>query len=448
MIRAFSLLLLFCVIPAFGHQVSELIVDPLRPTTRDEVEIIVRGVSGDGCVPRAPRARITAGKIEIEMRSAVGCILIPTFWGERVRLGRVPAGPYDVVIRVDGNELSRRSLTVVDQPFIVAPSFGTAGDPVMLHGVPAALCQTSACLSSIVFGDVQATEVVGLDVDTIGVTAPTHAPGRVDVSFTDDAGVKRTVEDGFLYARPNDDVVGEHEKVLFPLNFEGSGANGAQWTTENWLFNGAPIPVILPHDEGVLDGGRERIVPGAADGGVFQYVPRDLEPWFSYASHIRDRSRVASDLGTAIPIVRRRDTASVLRFARVRLQPGYRAMLRIYDFDVVAGRVVDVTIRTANGEIETGRVVASATRVLQGGVVCVTTPCYQPSPAFSSIDLTALPALQGAHEVEVTLGSRRRDARLWALISITNNESQHVSIWTPSGVPDLQPPPARLARVR
>jgi hypothetical protein len=268
------------------------------------------------------------------------------------------------------------------------------------------------------------------------VTAPPHSSGRVDITVRDEQGITRTARNAFLYASATaPETESEYERVMFPLHFAGAGAHGSRWNTIIELRNQGHVPA---HTMPALDPASEALPPlqralfptESSDGGRFLYVRRGLERFLTFSSHIVDESRTEAQRGTEIPVVRASDTASEVRLLGVRVGEGYRARLRIYDFDARPGRDLLVIITSPGW--------ASAVWLfptLSPGIVCVAAPCFQPGPTYATIDLTAIPELRNVRSFDVTVMARQGDARIWAFASVTNNATQHVTLWTP------QPPP-------
>ncbi len=163
------------------------------------------------------------------------------------------------------------------------------------------------------------------------------------------------------------------------------------------------------------------------DGGMFLYVPRGAEGYLAYSSHIVDRSRSTTDRGAEVPVVRAKDTAAVLHLPHVPVDPLFRARLRIYDFDAIDGRWVRVTARADDGTVHT-----LDTRLSADNIACISLlPCLQPWPAFASIDISSIGSLRQKRVADLRVESLERDGRLWAFVSVTNNDTQRVTLHTP-----------------
>jgi hypothetical protein len=263
--------------------------------------------------------------------------------------------------------------------------------------------------------------------DTIIAAAPPRAPGLYDIAVQDYSKKLHTLRNAYRYTERNG-ADADFERVMFPLNYDGPGAHGAEWRTRITVRNDAPVetwtepslkaPFLSP-------GERATFPTEARDGGAFLYVPRGLEPDLVYASHIFDASRMQSTIGTEMPVVRAEDTSHEIKLLNVRVGEGYRSLLRIYDFDATPMRDVNVVIARAEPPVVFRRV------TLGPGIVCLVPPCRQPAPTFATLDLSAIPELQGETAVDVTISALANDARLWAFVSVTNNETQQVTLWTP-----------------
>jgi hypothetical protein len=429
----FAFLLLLLMADAAS---ARILFDPPLVHENEAFDILIRSTSPNSSGPGAPYLRLAPGEITIDLMREQGALLTPAEWGERVRVDGMPAGTYDVVVRSNEQEWERTTLVVRPAPFTIAPSFAAVGTELLIEGVRPR-CTTGPCTPVVRFGNEQATVIRITDEGGIIVETPSVL-GRVDV----------TVRVGeFVYVLPggftgvlsgtNPDLA-QMEKVLLPLNFRGDGAHGAEWHTETVVRSDAPIRVPtepLIYFERLLPdlAGFTPLAPGVhvpfpeerVEGGVYFYVPRGLEKRLTWKSHILDRSRSATDRGTELPVVRVEDTSSVIRLMNVPLRSLFRARLRIYDFDTLENRDIGVLITKPDGT-EVRRLLVT-THVPP----CVTPPCTMYRAPFAAIDLSGIDGLGDAGEVDITIRAETNDARLWAFVSVSNNETQRVTLYTP-----------------
>jgi hypothetical protein len=402
--------------------------EPQRPTSKDEIYALVTG-SGVDPNPEILRIRTTPEKIAIVVECDNLPISAVTPWSERIRIGRLPAGVYDVATGPDTP--FRTTLVVRDEPFGLGPTSGRAGTKVLLDRL--------VVVDDMVvrFGDVVApfvrVQVQPWRARQAVVTAPSHAPGLVDVTVTYPSGDTLTFRDGFRYVSSDQEL--EYERVMFPVTYYGEGVNGSRWQTDIVIGNVAPVAVhtfpltdgdlpITPTPGPISANGHARFPLDRSGGGAFLYVPRGLEKYLAYSAHARDVSRFAVDRGTEIPVIRPTDTAPVLRIINVLVGGEFRAMLRVYDFDSVE-RDLTVTI--------TRQFTPSVVRQvkLRGVIHCVVDPCLQPSPTWASIDLGSFEG-PGIHPVDITVEDPSGEApRLWGFVSVTHNETQFVTTYSP-----------------
>ena len=415
---------------AASCRVDLLNIAPARPTTTDSILVVMSGGCSDGCIPQNTTIDVDAGTVTIAFEYRGACILVPQPWGERVDVGRLPAGTYTLIVTFNGTEMTRRTLTVRELPFTLRPSFGGAGTQVVL-GIG------SATPTAVTFGGVPAQVSAPIGGDVV-VTVPQHAPGLVDVVVTTDSGKTLTAGQAYLYPEPQADLSNEHERVFYPSVFAGPGAHGSLWASENVVLNRGPIAIatipllgglnaapVLPIPGPLVVGERAQLPELGRDGGLFVLVPRGVEQWLAYASHIADRSRRATDAGTEMPVVHEVETSPEVVLLDVPLTDESRQTLRIFDFDAVDGRTVTVYVRIP------GKNPVTLTQTLTNRIVCVTTPCYPQHPTFAVVNLDAVPQLRGLGKVDIEIFARTRDMPLWAYVSVTNNDTQHVTTYTP-----------------
>lgn len=433
--RLFFALLLLLAPSLFAQDFFQ--VDPLTPKEGDEIELRIGGSWPSVTVPSLSRVSIDGKTITIDFNAPpVGPISVVAPWGERVNVGRLEDGTYTVVVRISGIEHDRHTFTVEPQTFRVTPSFGGEYTQVLIEGVPLVECFAPACLS-VHFGDRPATDVALTPEHGIIATAPVGLSGTVPVVVAVAGEGTYTQPNAFRYEAG--DPLADMERVLLPVNFYGPGAHGSQWQTDTVVRNDGPVYVpteplfwadprvpVIPIPTPIPPGARGYFPWRNDDGGAFLWVPRGLEDQLSYSMHVLDRSRNELDRGTELPIVHAGDTSPFVRILDVPSDANYRAKLRVYNFDPVNGARVEIKLHDQNG----GQPV-TLYATLNGVPVCSTTPCIPDRPAYASVDL---PQLTGG-PFDVTVRAETNDVRLWAFVTVTNNETQHVTAYTPQHSP-------------
>lgn len=430
------LLLLLVSSSAFAQicALTELAVEPTPAWYGEEIDVRMVGGCSSGAGPAGARVIASGSTIVIDVGEPRGGPTIPYPWGERVVLGKLLPGNYELIIRAGEEELRRQTLEVRPRPFRIMPMFGRPGARVALRDVLDIDCLPDC--QPIRFGGVPATDYVFDDRGDLRVTVPPHAPGVVDVTLHVDGEVV-TLPGGFRYGDAASEA--DFDRVMFPTTYFGKGTHGSEWFTDIRVQNNSPVeidtvpqtdqdppPPILPIPVPIAPGARGRVPLKGTDGGTFFYMPRGADEYLDYASHIVDLSRSTSDLGSELPVVRARDTASEINLPAVPIDSRFRVRLRIYDIDAEA-RSVLIRATDENGTTHGFGLVLHATRI-----VCPNAPCLQPEPAFASLDLASIASLRGRRLVDLRITSDR-DARLWAFATVTNNETQRVTLHTPQG---------------
>jgi hypothetical protein len=420
--------------------VDTLVFEP-NPVYSDDTntEVTLTGSCVSTSVPFAPVVTVFENEIEIELQRSRDELTLPTVtpWGERVSLPMLAAGTYNVTVTsFFGLDLfAEQTLVVRDRPAKVTPAFGGELTEAIIEGYEAPVCTVGSCpITEIFFGNARATNVRRGARGEWLVTVPAGS-GVVDVRIVNGPNIV-TVDDAFRYGGAFQDDL---DRVLFPVNLMTPGAHGSEWRTDLVVRNDGPVTIetqplfwsdpaspILPIPQPIAPGGKGNFIQRTRDGGEFLYTPRGLESRLSYASHVVDRSRSAVDLGTEVPVVREEDTDYVVKLLEVPVDSRYRAKLRVYDLDT-NGREVVVTLTDPNGGTSIQRPLA-----LTGISVCPVAPCISERPAFAVLDLEQIPELRDMEDgVDVTITARTNDARLWGFVTVTNNDTQHVTVYTP-----------------
>jgi Domain of unknown function DUF11 len=168
------------------------------------------------------------------------------------------------------------------------------------------------------------------------------------------------------------------------------------------------------------------ILPGAL--GQFIYVLAPDEPNLHLNSRVYDVSRTEQTAGAEIPIARARDFRSTLvSLVGIPVAPHYRHTLRVYDLDARNGG--QVTIHVYADDETTPR--ATVVRALTLPAGAHTTVNGRPThPAVLQLDLAHFASLEGAETVRVDIVPFDAGLKLWSFVSVTNNETHHVTTFS------------------
>jgi hypothetical protein len=202
-----------------------------------------------------------------------------------------------------------------------------------------------------------------------------------------------------------------YDKALVPFLYSGPGAFGAQWVTIFHADGYDPKELVLPSGQR----------PNGAVISLTRQQARDMR----FSLRFRDAARMPRDFGVRVPIVRTADTAWSLVLPDVPLDPRFRRTLRVYDIDGEP-RPISVSLTRADG---TGA--DEPYRPMK--LVLDRDGAAWDAPAFLQLDLDSLlaPDVPREGRVDVWVSSKYAVARLWAMVSITDNGTQETTIVTP-----------------
>jgi hypothetical protein len=250
-----------------------------------------------------------------------------------------------------------------------------------------------------------------------------------------------------------DSTEGAENYVLYlvPLTTEIiPGANGSRWTGELTFYNAGafdseiagsfsnperlspPGPLYIDLHPGQTR--KPNLFTSGVAVGAFVHVPKPLDEATMISLRVRDLSRNAASWGTDIPIVGEEDTAPQVTLIDIPTDLQYRAMLRIYHWSGVDALPSRVTIYSPDRAepVATFDLTSSA----PGGFwepVEGELPFY---PSYAQLDLLT-PAVRAAGPtIRVVVDNKGANVSpplppLWAFVSVTNNDTQQVTIMTP-----------------
>ncbi|MEO8380404.1 MAG: hypothetical protein ABI779_12130 [Acidobacteriota bacterium] len=242
-----------------------------------------------------------------------------------------------------------------------------------------------------------------------------------------------------------------YTRFLVPLYTQDvPGAYGSVWQVRTWLhYSGntttlvAPTPFCFYFEctvEGPVEPGWPAVplepMPDHHESAILVHVDSRLATAFTFNSRVRDASRQGDTAGAEVPVIRedRIRNASVY-LLNVPRDDQYRAMLRVYALPDVETAEVEVRYyRQPDAEdrskFSLDLVLLRADRIklrLQHDP-----GRYQFSPAIAEIaNVERLPELRSERLIWIEIKPLTPNLRIWSFISLTNNETQHVTTITP-----------------
>lgn len=242
-----------------------------------------------------------------------------------------------------------------------------------------------------------------------------------------------------------------YEKILLPVVAEErlAGAFGSSWVTEIRVLNRGPEVVevfgIVPrcyfecNDPAVLNPGvtfRPKIFfAGGGLQGVFLHAPAGFASQLSFGLRFRDLSRQSQTWGTELPAVReatfRADKVSLID---VPLTSGFRQVLRIYELDATERQAL-VRVRMYRIAPDNQEPNGTVDPLLGESVVPLQFPSPRipdAHPGYAAVsDLSTIAPLGNATRVRLEIEPVTPGLRLWAFVTVVNNETQHATVITP-----------------
>ncbi len=441
------LLLLLIALPLAAHE--PITVIPPGPTTATPVtlrlDLRCNPITGHKFLPTAGTA------IRIELTSQQGtCPSPPLPLPYDIDLGRRPSGDTSVEVYLNNSVFRRTFIVRNATPAVGGIEVHPFAVPTNPNGLKMRLTAPVQCAAANNCANVQVrigtTILTGNQLHAasdgaIWFDAPAHAKGFMTVVVSTDTHTYTGRNDFYYYDPAEPPDMSLWERVLFPVLFDSGGAHGSQWVSEAAISN--PSRWYIQNynrvdAEPCIDFGCSQLLaPGAffAFGGagyphgIALLVPRGEADRLAYSLRVRDVARQAEGFGTEVPVVRDAKMAldAPLTLLDVPVDPRYRTKVRVYAFynDYPAAFV-----RVQRGTQLSG-IAVDMTRSCEGNA-CAATPWY------GEVDLA--PGAAG-ERVNLYVETGEPGVLLWAFASVTNNETQQVTIVTPDGIggaPEVQ----------
>lgn len=463
--RSIRTVLFLSILAAWAPLAHSLTVtfNPPEPRAGEAFDLQVSGLWRDSCVPGEPRLHIIDRTIHLAYRLVdSGCLSAVSEFASFIRIPPLAAGKYDLRARLfdfDGPiEFFTGQVTVTGTPAgieSISHSFdSSAGNRVViLRGNFA--CSTAPCATpQVTFGGLPAEGVEKISDHEIHAVAPARTNVRtVDVTVRGD-GYSYVLPSGFTYVS-----LSEYERILIPIftSRPVPGAFGSLWKSELQIVNRTRLSLDPTIDIFPLEprcdsevcvaplAPMKMLSPRFAtprldviDPPVLQfYVRSDLAPYLAFTLRIRDLSRQSESWGTDVPVVRERDLRTSLTLVDVPLQPRFRQMLRVLMPDYVGCCAAHAIFFSAEGnvlaerEVRAGRPNGSIGGLVPAPYLREGSREFPLQPAYAEIDLRSIPELAGHETVWLIIESASPPSRVWAFVSVTNDETQQVTLITP-----------------
>lgn len=281
----------------------------------------------------------------------------------------------------------------------------------------------------VFFGDVPSPRVTLLNAYEVTAVAPAHAIGVVSLTMRANGALLTSL--GQFVFEP------KVEEIIIPIAFQPiSAAFGTRWVSDISVFNDSddsvaiapelcsslgrtfvcdkPVPRVPPHSS-------MRIEPWSV---YADYPAMILRPPADHASNLhftvrlRETSRDPDGPGTEIPVIRTKDFQQQrVWLPAIPTSTRFRATLRVYT------RAGAVTVRVrdnATGELLSER---EARRYFPTD--------SDPFGTLTFSDLLESAVIRAHDKVRIEVESPRDDLPVWAMVTLTDNESQRVQIFTP-----------------
>jgi hypothetical protein len=241
----------------------------------------------------------------------------------------------------------------------------------------------------------------------------------------------------------------EYELVLLPVNVKQTpGAHGSIWTSIFSAFNagvaharyfpeGVTCPFTCPGPTpGEVPSGW-RVEPDTNFGssqsgqpGALFYLEKATAKQVGLSLRIQDLSRQNETFGTEIPVIREEELhEGTLMLSTAPPLDGFRQLLRIYEVDVISGATVLVRFLNYRGEQ-----LAELTLATRWHLPEDPTTGFPATPGYA--ELSNLENFMSMAETDgkpasIVIEPLTEGVRYWAFVSVTHNETQHVTLLTP-----------------
>ena len=274
----------------------------------------------------------------------------------------------------------------------------------------------------------QVTVVSGTLLRAVTPPHPTEDVVEVEVKLGPDSFKSSFA---FGYVKPR-------EELLIPIALDIPGAHGARWRTDVWVYNDTNdtvnlfpeicsfIGLIFACNNKVLVAGHSAVqLPIAArrdpnDPGIYLFPPTDAAGKLHFSIRVHNVAQ-PDDIGFEVPVARASDFRKArLDIVNVPVSDRFRSLIRIYD----QMRTLDAHVTVRAYDMNTGAFLAQwqLDKFL---------PTDGPARATLILhDFLSAPQLRGHDSVRIEIEEANPESSLWALLTLTDNTNEHVTVLT------------------
>lgn len=243
-------------------------------------------------------------------------------------------------------------------------------------------------------------------------------------------------------------IVGAPLSAQLPAEFEiflipiapgrVAGAQGSVWVTELSVTNVSDTPVYVARNPSPIPGFFAPLAPRATEvlagldrtevvAGAVEIVERGRGRDVAFTLRVRDVSRQHETWGTVIPVVRENEFfAERFSLAEIPGEAQFRSLLRIYDVNPATPPAVRVRVYRYDAARASAEVADELVAELTPTFTMPTDPTF---PASAAIPLHF--SLRGTERLRVEIQPLDGAKEYWGMVSVTHNETQHVTLIAP-----------------
>lgn len=227
----------------------------------------------------------------------------------------------------------------------------------------------------------------------------------------------------------------QYERLVLPIAPSYSlCARHSRYETRLLLFNeadGAMTPVCFGHDCGEVSARTSAVMTGPLTNNplpVYMYVPKNVanDVHLTLMTESRSEEREGAAY-TELPILRESDFKNRITLIGVRIEDGFRVTSRVLGLDTPEDMLTAMRVY----DMETNHMIYERVYALKSYPIA--SESGLPSgPSFAmECDLSDLDHWYKSRPLRIEVIAAEKDAKIYAFLSVTDNESQRFTTITP-----------------